>query len=306
MGASLFASMSLEYFLCSIGINAVTIEAGELLHYQVKAHRDAVFLVVSRSGESVEIIRLLEILRGHQPVIAVTNEPESSLSRSADIDINVASLQDEMVAIQTYTGTVLALYLLGSAVDGSLADTQRKIEKLLPEFALLIEENMKDLTPWEGFLQPGVATYLLARGSSCASAWEGALLFHEAAKNSAVAMSAASFRHGPVEVVDESFRGLIFVPRDDTRDLNLALAQDLIRFGGHVRAIGPPLKDAQAISWCAIPDVPGMLAPLFEIVPLQAAALRLAQLRGIEPGSFRYATKVTVDEAGLRPHQASS
>jgi glucosamine--fructose-6-phosphate aminotransferase (isomerizing) len=40
-----------------------------------------------------------------------------------------------------------------------------------------------------------------------------------------------------------------------------------------------------------------MLAPLFEIVPVQAAALRLAQLKGMAVGSFRYTPQVTRDEA---------
>jgi len=40
-----------------------------------------------------------------------------------------------------------------------------------------------------------------------------------------------------------------------------------------------------------------MLSPLFEIVPVQVAALRLAQLKGITVGSFRYTPQVTLDEA---------
>jgi glucosamine--fructose-6-phosphate aminotransferase (isomerizing) len=36
-----------------------------------------------------------------------------------------------------------------------------------------------------------------------------------------------------------------------------------------------------------------------EIIPLQAAAFQLAVLRGIEPGSFRYAPQVAVDEASF-------
>jgi glutamine---fructose-6-phosphate transaminase (isomerizing) len=35
---------------------------------------------------------------------------------------------------------------------------------------------------------------------------------------------------------------------------------------------------------------------LVEIIPVQVAALRMAELRNIPPGSFRYTPQVAVDE----------
>jgi glucosamine--fructose-6-phosphate aminotransferase (isomerizing) len=128
---------------------------------------------------------------------------------------------------------------------------------------------------------------------------EGALLFQEAAKASAIGMPAATFRHGPVELVDASFRGLIFAPHGRTYELSVALARDLARFGGRVRLVGPQITNGFGLEWCRTPSVPEMLAPLVEIVPVQVAALRLAQLRGIEVGSFRYTPQVTRDEAAF-------
>jgi glucosamine--fructose-6-phosphate aminotransferase (isomerizing) len=300
IGASLFASIPLEYFLCSLGIDAVAIEAAELLHYRHVAFRDAVAVVVSRSGESIEIAKLLEMLKGRQPIIGVSNEPQSLLARNADVSICIGSLADEMVAIQTYTGTLLTHYLLAGTVTDTLEAAQKKITTLLPAFSELVDSSMSDLSKWDVFLRPDSPVYLLARGPSCASAYEGALLLNEVAKSAAVGMATASFRHGPVEVVDHNFRGLVFAPQDNTRELNLALAHDLAQFGGRVRVVGPAL-DALApdLQGCEVPAVPKELAPLFEIVPVQAAALRMAELRGVRPGSFRYAPQVAVDEASF-------
>jgi len=304
MGASLFASIPLQYFLCSLGLHVVAIEAGELLHYLNSAWKDAVVLLVSRSGESVEIAKLLEKMKGKVPIIGVTNEPLSQLSRSADVSISIASLNDEMVAIQTYTGTLLTLHLLGNFVAGSFDAAAEEVQTLLPSFASLVETSMKNLTSWNDFLSPSPTPYLLARGPSLASAHEGALLFHEVAKSPAVAMPIASFRHGPVEVVDRNFRGFIFVPQGPTRDLNLSLAHDLVQFGGEIRLMGPSGSQDRNEGWCDLPSVSETLAPLFEIVPLQAAAFQLAVLRGIEPGSFRYAPQVAVDEASFNQREA--
>ena len=301
IGASMFASIPLEYFLCSMGIDAVTIEAAELLHYRHDAFRDAVAVVVSRSGESIEIAKLLSILKGRQPIIGITNEPASVLSQEADVNLHIGSLPDEMVAIQTYTGTLLTLHLLASAVTNTLDAAKDEIEALRPDFSQLIATNLDELEAWDAFLEAGSPLYLLARGPSYASALEGALLFNEVAKAPAVGMPAASFRHGPVELVDHNFRGLIFAPQGRTRDLNIALGRDLARFGGLVRVIGPSQESLPGMQWCNIQPVPETLAPLFEIVPIQFAALRMAQLRGIPAGSFRYTPQVATDEESFAP-----
>jgi glucosamine--fructose-6-phosphate aminotransferase (isomerizing) len=306
MGASLYASLPFEYALSSIGIDAVSIEAGELLHFRQAAFHDAITVVVSRSGESVEIARLLETFKGRNPIIGISNVPGSLLARSADVSIHINSLADEYVAVQTYTGTLLTMHLLACVCSPALLPGVDSIAPLLPAFSHLVESSMQALTESDDFLAAGSPFYLLARGPSIASAHAGALLFHEVAKCAAVAMPIASFRHGPVEVVDDRFRAFIFAPQAKTRELNLALARDLARFGAHIQLLGPgPAESSPGIRFCELPEVPEMLAPLFEIVPLQAAALRAAQLRGIPPGTFRYAPQVAVDEATFGRRQES-
>ena len=297
MGASMYASIPMEYSLGSAGIDAVMVEAGELLHYRHPAFRDSVVVVVSRSGESVEITKLLALLKGKQPIIGVSNDPGSELSRSADVSLHIGSCPDEAVAIQTYTGTVLALHLLVGAVTNSLDAARVDVETLRPHFLRFIHSALEQIDNWDGFLNAGSPVYLLARGPSYASALEGALLFNEIAKVPAIGMLAASFRHGPAELVDEKFRGLIFAPQGSTRGLNWALARDLARLGGSVRIIGGPEEVAPGVQWCDAGSVNEFLAPLLEIIPVQIAALRLAQLRGVPEGTLRYTPQVARDEA---------
>jgi squalene cyclase len=55
--------------------------------------------------------------------------------------------------------------------------------------------------------------------------------------------------------------------------------------------------DCDAIDWREVPESPEALALLLETVPVKVAALRMAQLRWIVPGSFRYAAQVATDES---------
>jgi glutamine---fructose-6-phosphate transaminase (isomerizing) len=306
VGASLNASITLENLLCAHGCSSSSVEAGEFLHYRRETHRGAAVVVVSRSGESIEIARLLSALHGRVAIVGVTSEPRSTLARAADIVLEVGNLPDEMVAIQSYTGTLLTLYLLGMAVAQMLDQAQQEIEALLRNFPAWISANLAESRTWDEFLERDAPIYTLGRGPSLASALQGALLFNEIAKAPAVGMAVASFRHGPIEVVDQRFRGLIFASQGRTRDLNVGLARDIVRFGGKVRLIGARGTDGSGLQWLHTPPCSELLAPLVEIVPVQVAAMRLAQLRGIVVGSFRYASQVTVDEAciagpGSRP-----
>ncbi|MGH7575098.1 MAG: SIS domain-containing protein, partial [Longimicrobiales bacterium] len=297
MGASMYASVPFEYRLGSLGIDATLIESGELLHYTRRLDRDTVVVIVSRSGESVEVVRLLEQLERRCPTIGVTNDPESALARGADHVIHVGSLADETVAIQTYTGTLLTLELLAAAVADDLSSVAGEARAAVDPLRSFIEAGVERLARWDAFFESRSSVHLLARGPSIASALEGALLLNETAKIPAVGVAAASFRHGPVEVVDESFAGLVFAPPTDPGRLNVALAVDLAAFGGRIVVIGPGRPELERIECYETPAVPERMLPLFEVVPLQLAALRLAQSRGLTPGRFRYTPLVSRDEA---------
>lgn len=299
MGASLNAAIPLENLLCAHGIGSCSIEAGEFLHYRLSAYPDATIAVVSRSGESVEVAKLMAALHGRQPIIGITNETGSTLAREADVVLDVGSLPDEMVAIQSYTGALLTLYLLGMAAVDKWDVGRRELDTVLAEMPGWIAANLEASRQWDAFLERDLAVYLLGRGPSYGSAAQGALLFNEIAKASAIGMGVASFRHGPIEVVDQDFRGLIFIPCGNTRGLNLSLAEDVQRFGGCVRLIGPQDADVAELQWIDTPSCSDMLAPLLEIVPVQVAAMRLAELRGVVVGSFRYTTQVTRHEGSI-------
>jgi glutamine---fructose-6-phosphate transaminase (isomerizing) len=240
MGSSFFACFPLGCYLAARGIPARMVETSELLHFDRKTlHRDSVLVLVSRSGETIEALRLLEFLRDERvPVVGVTNEAGSTLARQAASPVLVGSERDQLVAVQTYTGTLAALLLLGAAVVGELDERAPDLARVSTEMASCLERCAPESERWREFLDTPAPLYLLGRGASLASVFEGALLFHEVAKTPAVGMSAGRFRHGPVEVAGAAFRGIVFGSQAATLDLDAALARDLVRMGGKVGYVG--------------------------------------------------------------------
>lgn len=297
MGASLFAALPFANYLGTCGFNIIVAETSELLHYQTKLCENATVVMVSRSGNTIESVKLLPLLRDvNATIIGVTNEPDSRLAQESDTVLIVNSKRDGMVAVQTYTGSVIAMLLLGTAVNGELSEQLQKIAETTVHIASdLISQCLDKSDGWRTFFEGIPVIHVIGRGPSTASVYESALLFNEAAKLPAVAVSTGTFRHGPVEIVDENFRAILFATHNKTRELDLMLAADLKHMGAKVNTI------ALDGSW-SIPGVPELFLPVLEIIPVQVAAFRVANWRGIRPGDFRYVSQVTTSETGFKSY----
>jgi glucosamine--fructose-6-phosphate aminotransferase (isomerizing) len=299
MGASLYASLPLQYQLAAQGVNCLVVDSSELLYYQQPLCADAVVILVSRSGESAELAKLLPQVNGlASRTVAVTNEPRSTLAVGADLVLTIRSFEDDKMAIQSYTGTLLTLMLLASCVAGDLDNVREEMKYVIAMISTLINDDVDGSRSWDGFLEPERPIYLLGRGPSYASALAGSLLFNEIAKHQAIGVTCGNFRHGSVELVDANFRGIIFAPHGRTRELNLALAAALERFGGKILVVGPQSEEHNTLQFIDVPTSE-KLAPLAEIIPVQFGALYLAKLKGLPVGKFRYITQVTRDEVAF-------
>lgn len=306
MGASLFACTPLQYYLASKGYRVMMAETAELLHYQLELCRGSIIVVVSRSGDTVEVRKLLNALPDCSRVIGVTNEAGSCLANRARAVLVVTNHADNLVAVQSYTGQLATLMTLGISVAGeSEAAWRTLIDGAVAEMPQVIDDSLDSMVEARPFLDSARVVHLLGRGLSCASCAEGALLFNEVAKLPAIPLPAGLFRHGPVEVVDREFRGVVFAPEGKTRHLNLELAQNVTSFGGQVYVVGSGPAALNGLKFWKIPATNESLVPLFEVIAVQVAAWQVAQWRGVGLDGFRYVSRVTLDETTLGAIQPS-
>ena len=312
IGASYAASIPFSYGLADLGQRVFLEDASELLHYLSPAFNDkTLFILISRSGDTIEIVKFLKALKGRgSKIIGLTNVPGSQLATESDIFIDMASYPDELVAIQTYSVTVLLLYLLTRQMAGKL-DTKECLDEInaLPQKVDETIRFFQQISPtWKDTFKKYKSVYLLARGTSLASSCEGGLLFHEVAWYPANGLySAGHFRHGPWEVVDKDFLGFVFAQNNPTYELDLRLAYDLARMGGEIKLITsqtPANIPAGVSLWKAgLPNQ--FLSPLLEVIPLQFFVYEFAQWQGHVPGDFRVSTPITLSELGSLVSPAS-
>jgi len=308
-GALVFAGMGSSYDACypavttlgRAGVTAFMVDTAELLHFRLPMLDAADDLVlVSQSGESAETVRVAEQLRARSDgprVLAVTNAPASSLAAAADVTIRTNAGAETGPSTMTFAAALVVIGAIATVATGADPDEAARTISLEADMTaaaiddLLGHEDLADdLVAWHG---GRATTVILARGGARAAAEMGALTLKEAVGMPVESLQAAQFRHGPLEIAGPGLAAMVIATEPETRDLDLAMADELRHLGAAVWTItaGDPVPGANDIG-----PLHRLLSPAAAIVPAQLLAWRLAILAGREPGSYRHAAKVTLHE----------
>jgi glutamine---fructose-6-phosphate transaminase (isomerizing) len=278
-------------------------DAAELLEF-AEFPPDAVVIVISRSGRSVEIVKLLAKAReSGATVIAITNSEEEPLARGAQIAIAIPIELDYAISVNTYSTLAATAGILASAAVGTWsASLAATLSASFVKTAAAISGWQTQIANTRWFA-PQAVTYFLARGSSTGSCQEARLLWEEGVKSPATAMNTGSFRHGPQEMVAAGARFGIWIDAERMRGQDLAVARDLRKLGASVLLIGQDIPEDAADLVFQLPSAPPGWQFLIDIIPAQLAAEKLAQLSGVDSDTFRYCSFIVEDEYGLLPEE---
>lgn len=299
IGSSWHAGMAIQSLFQAAARPVCLYDSSELLHFAA-IPPGAALMVLSRSGRSVEIVRLVEKAKAVEaPIVAITNTPDSPLAQGADVTLRLEAAFDHNVSVTMYSGLALtggllaveALGRLDEALSSALAGALRALRSAMEGWQRQIQAS--------DWFAPDAPIYLLARGGSLASASEARLLWEEAAKAPATALTTGGFRHGPQEVLRPGFRIGLWLDAARLRAQDLALASDLRRHGAKVMLIGENLPAGAGDLMFQLPATPAGWQFLLDIVPAQLAAEHLSHLRGVDCDSFALCPYVVESEGGL-------
>lgn len=129
MGSSHFAAHRAWSSLVRDGREAWWVSTAQLLDMQELITGDSLLWVTSQSGESGEVVALLDALdsaKRPRTVLATTNNPASRLAIAADIVVSLESGEEASVSTKTYVTTLAAheriLGWLGHREDAQVVD----------------------------------------------------------------------------------------------------------------------------------------------------------------------------------------
>jgi glucosamine--fructose-6-phosphate aminotransferase (isomerizing) len=305
IGASWNAALAAGALFYSGGHPVYMQEAGELLHFTT-IPRGAVVIAISRTGRSIEIVQLLEKARaGGAAVIGITNCSDSPLARESAVSIVVPTMLDHAISVNTYSSLLIAASALACSATTGFAPVMGPLLHAVSDAGQNVEiwQEQVEKSNWLATEKP---YYFLARGGSMATCHEARLLWEEGVKMPATAMSTASFRHGPQEIVREGLRVCLWIDQAQMREQDLSVARDLRELGASVMLIGERLSPDAADLVCQLPTSPAGWQCVIDGLPVQLAAERLSRLSGVDCDSFRICSFVVEDESGLLGKKADA
>jgi CRISPR-associated protein Cas5a/b/c len=156
-------------------------------------------VVISRSGTTTEVLRLLEEMQAKRTV-AVTADPASPVARAVDRAVALDFADEESIVQTRFATCTLALLRahLGQRIDQAAADAETALASPLPV-------QPSDVGQW----------VFLGRGWTVGLAAEAALKLREAGQAWTEHYPALEFRHGPISAATDSTVVWSMGPIDD-------------------------------------------------------------------------------------------
>jgi glucosamine--fructose-6-phosphate aminotransferase (isomerizing) len=250
--------------------------------------RGQLFLVISQSGRSTDLIATAEMARsGGAITAAIVNDTNSPLARTCEYVLSMeAGPELSVAASKTFVASLAALLRLSA----EWTDDSRMREALarLPQrLRAAIELDWSAALPR---LSRAHSVITIGRGPTLAIAREVALKLKEVCNIHAEAFSSAEFQHGPISLVEQTYPILIFAPTDAAAEGSAALQIRLLGEGaevfaagqlsgaGHLPTLQPDQPEADAIC---------LIQTFYQLLP------QLASTRGSDVDRPRHLQKVT-------------
>ncbi len=309
-GTSWHAGLVAKYWLERIARIPVEVDIASEFRYRAPAMpRDGAAIVISQSGETADTLAALRYCRAeHQKIIAIVNQPESSIAREADIvlptlagpEIGVASTKaftTQLAVLAAFTVSMArARGTIDAAGEAAMAGQLAEIPSRASE-GLNHDERIQEIAA--EIAQARDVLYL-GRGSAFPLALEGALKLKEISYIHAEGYAAGEMKHGPIALIDDTVPVIVLAPPDDLFEKTLSNVEEVMARGGRVVMISDAAGIARLEGRCAfgitIPKCAPFVAPILYAIPVQLLAYHTAVLKGTDVDQPRNLAKsVTVE-----------
>ena len=309
-GSSYHAALVAKYWFENlVGIACPVEIASEFRYCRQTTPRDALFVVMSQSGETADTLAALELARKRPYIasLAVCNVVPSSIGRQADYLLMTHAGQEISVAsTKAFTTQLVALLLLvivlgkrRQMTPATQADLVMQLRQLPAriEQTLLLEPRIRTLA--RSYADKHHALFL-GRGAHYPIALEGALKMKEISYIHAEAYPAGELKHGPLALVDHDMPVVAVAPNDAMlAKLKSNLAEVRARHGIlHVFADEQTAfsEDEEIAALVKLKIPHNTVAPIIFAIPLQLLAYHTALIRGTNIDQPRNLAKsVTVE-----------
>jgi len=203
-GSSRNAANAAKYFMeKKIKLPVIVEFAGEFSHRNVALRGDELFIALSQSGETADVLSALKkAKKAGCMTFAVTNNENSTIHKLADSGMQIMAGEEKSIpATKSFTCQLMCLYLLALNIAGKQEPDLLKVPGKIANYL----ENNNDIASIAEKLKNYKNLILLGRGQNWAFAEEGALKIKETSYINATGYPTGEFMHGHLAILDEEF-----------------------------------------------------------------------------------------------------
>ena len=295
------------------GLRARAIPASEVLLYPelvLAATRKYVPVLISRSGQTSEVLKAAELLRSRMvPTLAISCVEGQPLQKLTAVTITLPAADEKStVMTRSFTSMLLALQNLAATLgkNSSDCDALARVPQLAAPVLRTLPDRIRDFVAAHEF-----ADYVcLGQGPYYGLACEYALKVTEMSVSYAQAFHTLEFRHGPKSIVGPETL-LIFLLSEEGCEVESDVLEEMKSLGGTTLVVANHANNlvraaADMLVELAI-DTPELIRLAPSLVPGQLLGLYTGLKKDLDPDSPRHLSRAVIldDEPAKKPEHAA-
>lgn len=269
--------------------------ASEWAFNPYSSRENTVYLLMSQSGETADLIHCLSIIqKSGGTIIAITNTQGSTLSRSAHHTVLLyAGIEVAVASTKAYIAQVSALALMAAALSGDTSVIKDLQQVVIAQQDII--KNHQNIKAIADFVAPQNDVYFLGRGSDYDLALECSLKLKEITYIHSEAFPGGELKHGPIALIEKNTPVIGFISDARTAAAMRSNLHEVEARGARVIAVSSKTLAHEHDDF-VVSDVATYLSPLVKVIFGQYLAYYVALKRGLNIDKPRNLAKsVTVE-----------
>ena len=309
-GTAFHAGLVAKYWLERIARIPVEADiASEFRYRAADMPEGGLALVISQSGETADTLAALRYAKSQrQRVVAVVNQPESTIAREADAvlptlagpEIGVASTKAFTTQLVALACFAIAMARTRGRIDAAAEARLSTALSEVPSRASEVLNHAERIAELAAVIAEARDVLYLGRGTCYPLALEGALKLKEISYIHAEGYAAGEMKHGPIALIDEHVPVIVLAPRDELFEKTASNTEEVAARGGKVVMLsdrdGLARMGGRLSFGIEVPSCDPFVAPLLYAIPVQLLAYHVAVVKGTDVDQPRNLAKsVTVE-----------